>query len=92
MGKTMVLMVYGDGDYGAMTFEQNFSAQKIYEEMLEEGVTEKTVVYEDSMYGDEDLHVSLHEFGEVDVDFINYMVEEFMDYDSMKAKDFYILD
>jgi hypothetical protein len=91
MAKTVIMLVYGDGDYGAMTFEQNYDLQVVYEEMVAEGVKEKTIVHKDENYGDEDLYVSLIEFGEVDMDFINFIGDEFLDYDDQKRKDFYIL-
>lgn len=92
MANTVVLLVYGDGDYGAMTFEQNYDSQVVYENMVAEGVTEKTINYEDDDYGDEDLHVSIYEFGEVDPSFIDFMCNEFLDYDAMKRQDFHIVE
>lgn len=88
--KTMVLLVSGDGDYGAMYFEDNFDADVVYQNMLEEGVTETTLVYDDG-YGDENIYVKLHEFGEVDESFIGFMVDEFMDYDATKYKNFFVV-
>lgn len=88
--KTSVLLVQGDGDYGAMYFEDNFDADTVYRDMVEEGVTEKTLTYDDG-YGDEDIHVELYEFGEVDRSFVDFMVNEFIDYDSSKYKNFFIV-
>lgn len=90
--KTVVLLVYGDGDYGAMTFEQNFDPQKVYEEMVAEGKKRKIVVYDDPSYGEEDLYVAIYEFGPVDKKFVSFVVDEFMDYDAMKARDFYFVE
>lgn len=91
MANTVVLLVSGDGDYGAMTFEQNYDAQVVYENMVAEDVTSKTIVYKDDLYGDEDLYVSIINFGEVDMEFINFIVNEFLDYDAMKRQDFHIV-
>lgn len=92
MNKTVLLVAYDDGDHGAMTFEKEFNPQKVYEEMKIEKVTSTVVVYHDSHY-DEDLeiYVSLYEFGEVDPKFVEFMIDQFMDYDSMKSKNFYIV-
>lgn len=86
MSKTVVLMVYGDGDFGAMTFEQNYDAQEVYEEMVAEGVTQKTITHEDEKYRDEDLYVSIHVFGEIDMDFVSLIFDEFVDYDDLKRQ------
>jgi hypothetical protein len=88
--KTSVLLVHGDGDYGAMYFEDNFDADVVYQNMLEEGVTETTLLYDDG-YGEEDIYVELYEFGEVDASFIDFMFNEFIDYDATKCKNFFIV-
>jgi len=91
VSKTIVLLVYGDGDYGAMDFEKNFDSNTVYKEMLAEGVTKKTLTYEDDGYYDE-IYVSIHEFREVDPKFISFITNEFIDYDYSKAKDFHIIE
>lgn len=91
MGKTVVLLVYGEGDYGAMHFQKNFDVQEVYEEMVEEGVKKRIVIYDDENYGEEEIWCRILEFGEVDSKFITFMLDEFVDYDQQKAKDFYIV-
>jgi len=91
MSKTKVLLAYGDGDYGAMDFEEKFKVKDVYAEMLENNVTEIDLIH-DCGYGDEEIHVTLHEFAEVDPEFVGFIFEEFMEYDNSKAKCFYIVD
>jgi hypothetical protein len=88
MAKTVLLLVSGDGDYGAMCFEQNFDADVVYKEMLAEGVTRKSVFHDDG-YGEEEIYVKIFEFGEIDPEFVSFMYDEFVDYDASKAKDFH---
>lgn len=89
---TTILYVYGDGDYGAMTFGQNFNAQEVFDDMVAEGLTEKTLIFFDGDY-EEELYCEIHRFGEVDLNFVSFLGNEFIDYDLTKAKDFhYVVD
>lgn len=88
MSKAVFLLVSGDGDYGAMYFEDNFNEQEVYKSMLAEGVKKKILTHEEK-WGEESIYVSIHEFEEVDSKFVSFMVDEFMDYDYMKAKNFF---
>ncbi len=92
MSKTVVLLVYGGGDFGAMTFEQNFKAQEVYEQMVAEGVTKKDVIYDDPRYGEEEITCEIHEFGEVDISFVTFVMNQFVDYDELKRKDFHFVE
>lgn len=91
MKETIVLLVSGEGDYGALTFHNNYDVNEVYQQMVEEGITEKTIQFEDDD-GEEEINVSIYNFGEVDEAFISFFVEEFIDYDYSKFKDFYIID
>lgn len=93
MNKTVVLVVSGDGDYGAMTFGQNFNPQEVYEQMVAEGVTRKTVVYDDPTYGEEDLYCKICEFEAVDPAFFSFLVNEgLIDEDTLKYKDVHFVE
>lgn len=83
MDKTIYLLVSG-GDYSALDFERNFNAEKVYQEMLEEGVTSR--VYDTDDYY---IEVSIKEFGIVDPDFEIFIKDQLCDYDQLKATNFY---
>lgn len=81
------LFVYDDGDFGAMTFEQNYDAQTVFNEMIAEGVTHKYVVDPDTE--EADISVEIKTFGEVDSEFESFIFDKFVDYDSTKASNIY---
>ena len=88
MEKTVFIYVTGDGgDYGAMYFEDQYDPQKVYEEMLAEGVTEKSVPHPE--YDDEVIDVEIREFEAVDAEFVSFVFDEFCDYDALKAANIY---
>ena len=90
--KTVILMVYGDGDYGAITFENNFDSQKVYDEMVTEGIVEKDLIYNHPRYGEEELHCEIHEFGKVDERFFSFLVDNFIvNEDDLKATNIYFI-
>jgi hypothetical protein len=84
-------MVYGDGDSGAVNFENNFNPNEVYKQMVSDGVEEKMLIV-DVGYGDETLYASIHTFEAVDPEFVSFMIDEFLDYDQLKAKNFYEVD
>lgn len=85
-----VLLVYGDGDGAARYFMENYESQAIYQEMLDKGVT-KLDLKDD--YDEDGIHVELHEFGNVDKDFINFMYNEgIVDLDHAENTDFIIVE
>ncbi|HDR4373469.1 TPA: hypothetical protein QCP80_003299 [Bacillus cereus] len=88
MAKRVFLLVSGDGDFDAMNFEKKFDKQEVYENMLKDGVT-RTVVFNEEEWGVDNIYVSIHEFDVIDSEFISFMVTEFLDYDYLKAKNFY---
>lgn len=81
------LFVYDDGDFGALTFERNYDAQTVYNEMIAEGVTRKNVVDPDTE--EADISVEIKTFGEVDPEFELFIFDKFVDYDNTKAMDIY---
>lgn len=83
MKKTVFLHVKGD-DYSALNFEENFNEDEVYKQMLEEGVTSKTLE-SDEYY----IDVDIIEFGEVDPSFISFILGELMDYDFLKSENIY---
>lgn len=90
---TIMLLVCGDGDYEAMYFEDNFEPQAVYAEMVREGATEKTLVYDTGHGYDVDIYVSIHHFGEIDSDFISFLFDNyFLEYDALKGRNFFEVD
>ena len=88
MAKTVVLLVYGDDDYGAMDFENMFDAQEVYEYMLVKEVVKKSLRIDKMVY----IHCEIHEFGEVDQRFVSFIIDKFLDYDQLKSKNFYFVE
>lgn len=84
---TTYLFVTDDGDFGAMTFEQNYDAQTVYNEMVAEGVTHKYVV--DPDIDEACISVEIKTFGEVDPEFESFIFDKLVDYDVSKASNIY---
>lgn len=87
---TIVLEVWGDGDYGAMFVENEYGIEKAYEEAKAAGGYLEIPDPEDEDYMV--AYVKIHEFGPVDSDFIDFIVDNFMDYDHMRAHDFHVME
>lgn len=83
MSKRVFLYVRG-GDYSAMTFRGNYNVQEFYEDMVKEGVTDKTI-NTDSFCAD----ITIKEFGEVDSEFIGFVFDNLCDYDHLKDADIF---
>jgi hypothetical protein len=84
MSKTVFLYVYG-ADFSAIDFEKKYNAQEVYESMLAEGVTHKVLEDTDDAY----IEVKIKEFGEVDPEFVTWIMYELCDYDQLKAADIF---
>lgn len=85
MGKQKRVFLYVSGEeYSAMNFDDKYNSQDFYEQMLEEGVTKKTID-EDDVYAD----VEIKEFAAIDEDFIDFIRNNFVDYDVSKDTDFF---
>lgn len=81
---TKILLVSGDDDYAAMTFEQsNISVKEAYELAVEAGGRYETEIDETS------VNFRAYEFGEIDPDFITFIGDNIQDYDHTKSTDFY---
>lgn len=83
MAKSVFLYVHGS-DYSALDFEQNFNAQEVYKNLLEEG-KRKTIFDTDDYY----IEVAIKEFEGVDNKFIEFVSNELCDYDHLKDKNIY---
>lgn len=86
-----IIDVWGFGDFGAMTFEDNFDESDylgLWNKAMEEDNKKTTV--EVGEYGEE-IYIRAYEFGEIDEEFIDFVKGSVMDYDSMKHNNFYIV-
>lgn len=83
-----VLLITGD-DYAATYFEQNFMLGDIIKDygskLNDFGVCEFALEY-----NDENLEAKLIKFDHIDPLFIQFLRNDFMDYDSAKHTNFYI--
>lgn len=86
MNKTVFLEVAGDSDFAAMIFDDKYNIQNEYEKMVKENVTRKTINDEEN---EETFYLVIHEFGDVDENFIGFAADVWGDYDSMKAHDIF---
>jgi hypothetical protein len=90
MGKTVFIFVNNDGDYDALSFENHYNVQKVYAEMVEEGVMKKDLP--DLEYDEGEgytIRVEIFEFGEVDPEFESFIIDKLCDYDHLKARNIY---
>jgi hypothetical protein len=90
MGKSVFIYVNNDGDYDALSFEQHYNTQKVYEEMVAAGVKKKNLP--DLEYGEDEgitIRVEIKEFGEVDPEFESFITDKLCDYDQLKARNIY---
>lgn len=82
-----IIYVYGDGDYGAMTFEQSgISVKEAYEAAKKNNNKTEYEIDGDTIF------VKAYEFNDVDpnfVEFIRYYIE---DYDMAKNRTFYVVE
>lgn len=78
-----ILEVYGD-DYSAVTFEDelNEDVQKYVDLCSENG----------GNYEEDGIEFEIHEFGDVDPDFITWVKDDLLDYDDGKHHNFYVLE
>lgn len=72
------LHISGD-EYASMMFEQNFDEKDVYNQMIEEGVSEKTIELEGAF-----IEVEIIKFGEVDSKFESFVKNTLCDYDMLK--------
>ena len=90
-----ILFISGDGDFDAMAFEQVYpNIDKAIEKFFPEGHNGTATVTFKDKYEEEyeyTVRLSIKEFGSVDEKFIDWIVDEYVDYDLTKAKNFHIL-
>jgi hypothetical protein len=93
-----VLEVSGDSDYGAMIFEENnYDVKEMYDKTVQAGgeleiEVKSNIDEEEEEESEETLYLKSHEFfGDVDIKFIDFIQDEFMDYDSCKCHNFFIV-
>ncbi|MGG1652272.1 hypothetical protein ABHN03_03995 [Paenibacillus sp. NRS-1775] len=82
MNKSVFLYVRGD-DYSAMLFDKNFNAQEIYEDMIRNGESSRTIDEEDY------IEIDIVEFEKVDTRFISWIKNNLCDYDQIKGSDIF---
>lgn len=80
--KSVFLYVRGD-DYSALTFDQKFYAQEVYEDMVSKGETSRTIDDEDYM------NIDIVEFNKVDERFLKWVKDYLCDYDQLKGRDIF---
>lgn len=83
MAKRVFLYVAG-GDYSALSFEENYSEQEVYEKMVIAGETFKALDHDDYY-----IEVYIKEFEDIDPKFIDFIRDNFIDYDMAKDYNFY---
>lgn len=82
MNKRVFLYVTGD-DYAALEFENNYDAQTVYEDMMEN--KENHIILDDEFY----CEVRIKEFDYVSDDLLGFVKSELCDYDDLKHANIY---
>ncbi|KAF6565310.1 hypothetical protein G9G63_09120 [Paenibacillus sp. EKM202P] len=82
MNKSVFLYVRGD-DYSALTFDQNFNAQEIYEDMVRNGESSRTID------GEYYMDIDIEEFEKIDTRFVKWIKNNLCDYDQLKGSDIF---
>lgn len=85
-----VLFIEGDGDYDAMTIEELYSIGYLVE-LLDNKVDEPYALERQDGVVYFSATITIKEFGDVDPAFIDFMLDNFVDYDTTKARNFHIL-
>ncbi len=84
--------ITGEGDYNIDDFVSlGISIQDIYKEMKENKVNKLTKEYVEFDYSNT-LEFTLLEFGDVDINFLEYMHNNLIDYDSCRYKDIFVVE
>ena len=80
-----VILVESDGDYGAMTFEQEVdeSEYRKYFDLAKDA---------GGKYEGDEWSVEAHEFGEVDPKFVDFITNHIQDYDDSKHTNFFVVE
>lgn len=77
------LHVKGD-DFAVSVFEENCNVEEIYKDMIEKGLTLTTLDIDDTY-----IEVEIKKFGEVDIEFENFIKNNLCDYDQLKNEDLF---
>ncbi|WP_291566757.1 MULTISPECIES: hypothetical protein [unclassified Clostridium] len=80
------LYVKGE-DFSAMTFEENFNPQKVYEEMIEKGIDSDSFEFDGTW-----IEVKIKTFNEVNPEFEYFVKSELCDYDMLKDVNLFRVD
>ncbi len=80
-----IIHVHG-GDYAALEFEKVFSGRRVSEIIVE--IEENIINVNEEIESDE-CEVNILEFKEVDPQFVEFIKNKFVDYDSSKHQNFY---
>lgn len=83
-----ILFIDGDSDYDAMEFERRF--ENLEEVARNVELRGGRVEYEDAG-GEFAATVSVIEFGDVDIAFVNFVIDNYIDYDMSKMRNFHVL-
>jgi hypothetical protein len=85
-----ILLVWGDDDYGALTFENAHDSSPEGLKKFEQKLIEAGGVYsEESDEGQ--FNAKIYEFEEIEPKFIEFVRNEIQDYDDSKHKNFYLM-
>ena len=86
---TKVLMVSGDDDFSALIFEKS-KWIKYLSELPEKCESKGGTIY--LQIGMDTIKVELFEFGNICPKFLKFLEENFIDYDEVKSKNYYIIE
>lgn len=79
-----ILLVRGEGDYGALDFENVFSGQTV-DSLIARVEAGEMLEGEDGA-----LDATVHEVGGLDYRFVDFVRSEIQDYDQSKHANFYV--
>ncbi len=87
-----VIYIYGDDDYGFLTFEGSEynkpeNLREIWDEAYEDDNMITTREIDDAV-----IYFDCYEFDDVDLDFIEFIRNKIQDYDDNKHKNFVVLE
>ncbi len=85
-----ILYVYSDDDFGALRFENEPSYFNNLKDLFKEAISKVDNIIETEIDGIR-VFIEAFEFGPVDIEFVNFMIDRFVDYDSSKNSNFYII-
>lgn len=80
-----ILFITGD-EHAAMRIEQDYGLDNAEQRARENGGT--VVINDETVYAE----IAIQEFGDVDVDFVDFVVNNFIDYDDSKTTNFWVIE